>query len=143
MDLGFGQQIRKLRKENGLTMKQLAELTGVTEQAISQYERDVRTPKVDIVNEIAKALKVDVLDLYPEDFLKTVLTSIQPVYRLMDLYIKNDPELSWEIVKGFSKNELIEITNMINTFAKYVVYKRKVEPINDTDIVAKIEIKEK
>ncbi len=143
MDLGFGQQIRKLRKENGLTMKQLAELTGVTEQAISQYERDVRTPKGDIVNEIAKALKVDVLDLYPEDFLKTVLTSIQPVYRLMDLYIKNDPELSWEIVKGFSKNELIEITNMINTFAKYVVYKRKVEPINDTDIVAKIEIKEK
>lgn len=143
MALGFGQQIRKLRKENGLTMKQLAELTGVTEQAISQYERNIRTPKRDIIDKIAKVLKVDVLELYPEGFIETILTNINPLLKLMDLYIKNDPELSWDIVKGFSKQEILYITNMINTYAKYVVYKRKLEPINDADIFTKINIKEK
>ena len=124
-------------------MKQLAELTGVTEQAISQYERNIRTPKRDIIDKIAKVLKVDVLELYPEGFIETILTNINPLLKLMDLYIKNDPELSWDIVKGFSKQEILYITNMINTYAKYVVYKRKLEPINDADIFTKINIKEK
>lgn len=142
MELGLGQQIRKLRKEQGLTMKQLAELTGVTEQAISQYERDIRTPKRDIIHEIAKALKVDVLDLYPKDFFRALLSSIQPIYRLMDLYIKDDPELSWDIVKGLSADEFIEATNYINTYAKYILTKRKKEKIEENDIAVKIEIKE-
>lgn len=44
MSTAIAAQIRKARKEEGLTQEQLAELLGVTRTAISQWEKD--TPKL-------------------------------------------------------------------------------------------------
>lgn len=143
MELGIGAQIRRLRKDRGLTMKQLAELTGVTEQAISQYERDIRTPKRDITRKLAEALNVNIVDLYPKDFFEALFSSIQPISKLLDIYIKEDPELNWDIVKGLSADEFFDITNYINTYSKYILAKRKKEKIEEKDIVYWVEFKDK
>ena len=54
----MGQIIRRLRKEKDLTQEELAELLGVTSQAVSKWENDVGTPDISQVVPIAHVLGV-------------------------------------------------------------------------------------
>lgn len=51
-----GELIRSYRKKKGLTMKDLGYKVGVSEQAISQYERSLRTPSVKVLQKICYTL---------------------------------------------------------------------------------------
>ena len=59
----IGENIKRVRKEKGLTQKQLAEILGVTQQMIGSYENSDREPKLNSLSKIAKALDVDVWEL--------------------------------------------------------------------------------
>lgn len=63
----FGQTLRSIRKAKGITVKMLKEKVGVSIQAISQYERDVRSPSLEIVKKIADALDVPIESLILSD----------------------------------------------------------------------------
>ena len=54
-----GEKIKKLRTDNKLTQKQLADMCGMSEGMIRQYETNVRNPKKDRLNTIALALGVE------------------------------------------------------------------------------------
>lgn len=54
----IGARIRKFRNDGGLTQKELADEVGVTESAIRNYERDIRTPNDQQIEKIAEALDV-------------------------------------------------------------------------------------
>ena len=43
----FGKNINKYRIEKGLSQRDLAEETGISQQAISFWEQDKRTPNMD------------------------------------------------------------------------------------------------
>lgn len=60
----IGEKIRKIRKENGLTQKQLGEKLGVSYQMIAQYENGKRNPKIDTIEKIADALEVSKNSFY-------------------------------------------------------------------------------
>lgn len=53
---GFGGRLRAVRLDRGYTQKQLAGLLGVTEQAVSKWERDTSYPDIGMLDGIAKAL---------------------------------------------------------------------------------------
>lgn len=59
----IGDNIKRIRKEKGLTQKKLAELLKVTPQNLAQYENGRRLPKRETINKIANALEVDSVDL--------------------------------------------------------------------------------
>lgn len=61
-----GDLIKDARIKAGITQAELAERLGVTPQAVSQYERGIKKPKLETVIRIAEALGVLVPDLYPE-----------------------------------------------------------------------------
>ena len=61
-----GDLIKKARINAGITQAELAERLGITPQAVSQYERGIKNPKLETVRKIAEALGVLVPDLYPE-----------------------------------------------------------------------------
>ena len=42
----YGDRIRTLRKNRGMSQEKLADILGVTKQTVSQYERSVRKPDV-------------------------------------------------------------------------------------------------
>lgn len=63
--MSIGKNIKKNRKNKGLTQKQLAERMGVTPQMISAYEKDLRLPKTETLQRIADALCIDVTNLFP------------------------------------------------------------------------------
>ena len=58
--LTVGEQIKRIRKEKGLTQREVCERMGKTPSFIGQYENGARLPKYDTLKEIAKALGVRV-----------------------------------------------------------------------------------
>jgi transcriptional regulator with XRE-family HTH domain len=59
----IGSRIARLRKERGLTQKELAERLVVTQPVVSDYERDVIRIPADVVVAIAKNLAVSADEL--------------------------------------------------------------------------------
>ena len=60
----LGQRIAQLRRKQGLTQEALAEALGYSVEFISLVERGVNAPSVAGLEHFAKALKVEVRDLF-------------------------------------------------------------------------------
>ena len=54
----FGESLRQIREERGMTQEQLAEFLGTTKQVISRYETGQRVPKLTVAQEYARRLGV-------------------------------------------------------------------------------------
>ena len=62
-----GRNTKKIRLAKGLTQEQLAELSGFSQQYISDLERGSRNPTVVSLYELAQALGVHYLELLQPD----------------------------------------------------------------------------
>ena len=62
----LGSFIRFLRKQNQMTQAQLADLVGVTDKAVSKWERDVSYPDIAIFPKLADIFGITVNDLLRE-----------------------------------------------------------------------------
>ena len=60
----FGERVRALRQERGLSQERLAELAGVHRTYLSSLERGERNVGLDNINAIAEALGVPPADLF-------------------------------------------------------------------------------
>lgn len=52
----LGMMIAELRKEHGMTQLELAEKMGVTDKAVSKWERDLSCPDINSIPTLAEAL---------------------------------------------------------------------------------------
>ena len=59
----LGTMIATLRKENGMTQLELAEKMGVTDKAVSKWERDLSCPDVSSIPKLAEVFSVSVDEL--------------------------------------------------------------------------------
>ncbi|MBQ8236825.1 MAG: helix-turn-helix transcriptional regulator [Oscillospiraceae bacterium] len=59
----MGEIISALRKEKGMTQKDIADKLGVTDKAVSKWERDVAFPDTATIPKLAEILGVSVEDL--------------------------------------------------------------------------------
>lgn len=62
-DIQIGRFIRDRRIELGMTQQQLADKLGITDKAVSKWERAVSYPDITILRELADALAVSVTEL--------------------------------------------------------------------------------
>ncbi len=60
----LGSFIRDLRENAQVSVRQLAERSGVSNPYLSQVERGLRKPSADVLNQIAKALRISAEVLY-------------------------------------------------------------------------------
>ena len=60
----FGNYICELREKKGLSQKQLGEILGVTNKAVSRWENGSAYPSTELMLPLAKALGVTIEDLY-------------------------------------------------------------------------------
>ena len=60
----LGDYLREQRTAAHLSLRQLSELAGVSNPYLSQIERGLRKPSADVLNQIAKALRVSAEVLY-------------------------------------------------------------------------------
>ena len=59
----LGMMIAELRKQHGMTQLELAEKMGVTDKAVSKWERDLSCPDINSIPKLAEILGVSVEEL--------------------------------------------------------------------------------
>lgn len=59
LNMNLGEKIRSTRAYQGLKQKDIADKLGITVQAVSQYERNIRIPTDKILNSLSNILSTD------------------------------------------------------------------------------------
>lgn len=62
-NLSMGELISTLRKEKGMTQKDLADKMNVTDKAVSKWERNLSCPDINSIPDLAEALGISVEEL--------------------------------------------------------------------------------
>ncbi len=88
----LGQRIQKLRKDKKITQEQLAEMVGIDPKNISRIEKGNNYPTAENLTSIAKALNVDIYELFvfndiPLDKMKDeIIASLTNEKTILHLY---------------------------------------------------------
>ena len=61
---GLGEYLREQRRQAQMTLRQLSELAEVSNPYLSQIERGLRRPSAEVLQQIAKALRISAESLY-------------------------------------------------------------------------------
>jgi len=89
MSVDFGYRLKIVREEKGLKREDVAKQIGTSAAIIGRYERNERTPSVDIAKNIAEALEVS-LDYLVGD--TTVLLKDKKMLYRIELLQKINPD---------------------------------------------------
>jgi len=66
--MGYGEIIRNERKKKHLTQKELAEMVGTTQAALSAYENNTMVPSLGTLGLICDALDIFIADILDPDW---------------------------------------------------------------------------
>lgn len=104
----IGEKILKLRTDQNLTQKQLANICGFSQSALNFWENGKRQPKIEQLEKIANALDVSVADLmgltYKENIMDT--NDLFKFYDSLGYIVKPIDENSYHLISR-------DITNRI------------------------------
>ncbi len=89
MSVDFGYRLKIVREEKGLKREDVAKQIGTSAAIIGRYERNERTPSIDIAKNIAEALEVS-LDYLVGD--TTVLLKDKKMLYRIELLQKINPD---------------------------------------------------
>lgn len=64
MEMQIGNRIKQLRKEKGMTQERLAELLGISFQAVSKWENNIALPDITLVPRLARIFGVSTDELF-------------------------------------------------------------------------------
>lgn len=101
----FGERLRYFRKQADLTQEQLSQKSGLAVINISQYERNIYTPKPEAGKKLATALGVSVADLYgwsEFDSDQQHTENLSAGVKILELAKKADP-LTYDLLTRFDK----------------------------------------
>lgn len=84
----LGENILKLRKQQGLSQEQLGEQIGVTRQTISNWELEETTPNPEQLKLLSKVLNISVDELIDNDTRKGLETKVSNTEKLAGIIIK-------------------------------------------------------
>ncbi len=98
-DIGY--RIRQLRVKNGLTLEELASRTELTKGFLSQLERNLTSPSIQTLEDIAEALGVTMAQFFAEETVEKV------VFTQEDAFVDEQENLTirW-IVPNAQKNRM-------------------------------------
>ena len=86
--------LRWIRECRGLTLQQMEDLTGISFNTISRYERDVISPNLETASKIAQALGVTVDELLngptKQDFEVKIIMGVKNLPNATGIEIKDD-----------------------------------------------------
>ena len=97
----IGHRIRQLRVQNGLTLEELASRTELTKGFLSQLERNLTSPSLQTLEDIAEALGVTMSGFFAE------VSTEKVVFTQEDIFVdeQDDFTIRW-IVPNAQKNRM-------------------------------------
>ncbi len=127
--MNIGDMIKKLRKDKGLTQKQLADAINVSTITIQNYENGRRKPSVEMIQKIGSALNVFIFNFDNENDL-----SENPQQYFIEQYLQTincqfifDEENGYTIFKcpdgefEVSNNDIANFNNNIKAFIQFQI----------------------
>ena len=128
----IGENIRRIRKERGLTLKQLGDAVGVSEAYIRAYESGRRNPKQQSLEALAAALHVNVEALSGADF-----DGVKAMHKLFQVFRQysgelityKDTEGNERVAVGFGS--LMLMRSWMERYEQYQKEIKEYEKIND------------
>lgn len=137
----MGSEISRLRKEAGMTQKQLAKLVGVTERFIEEIETGKKVLNSELIVRVSKALRQEVgkLDLYDEEEVsrrpepdknvkKVIEKPVQAIWTdALAGVIMKVPVYDYKMDKAVDSKQLPIIANKVEGFPKDKVFYLTVE----------------
>lgn len=109
-NIKFGKFVSQLRKEKGWTQAELAERINVTDKAISKWERGLGFPDIKLIEPLADALDVDLVELMRSE-----------KNQLEDIPNKNVSEAITNVIDVVDYQRKIERRNIIITAIVFAV----------------------
>jgi transcriptional regulator with XRE-family HTH domain len=88
---GLGDYLREQRGQAQMSLRQLSELTDVSNPYLSQIERGLRRPSAEVLQQIAKALRISAESLYVR---AGILDADESGARMVEDAIALDPQLT-------------------------------------------------
>ena len=124
----FGENLRKIRIQKGLSQDELAQLLGTSKQVISRYENNQRSPKVSVVADYAEKLGVSIETLTSEhdngyfsfkspeaDYIVQALGSDSPAaQKLQEVKTQFKSPMIGEMVQAMGRMTLKEQRKMVD-----------------------------
>lgn len=105
----LGSFIAEMRKRKGLTQRELAERLNVTDKAVSKWERGLGLPDLKMIEPLAQALDVSILEIMCADRTKQETLPIDQVSRVLNDTI----DLASHHLKIERRNALIACLSVI------------------------------
>jgi transcriptional regulator with XRE-family HTH domain len=87
----LGEFLKEQRRSARLTLRQLADQTGVSNPYLSQIERGLRKPSAEVLQQLAKGLRISAETLYLR---AGILDPDEHQVRSVELAVLGDPTLS-------------------------------------------------
>lgn len=115
--MGFGKRLKEILKNKGITIKELAELTGISINTLySITKRDTLMPDIEIIEKIVSALNID----------KTELLTYEVVSNNIRVLLEKEKE-----IEDSNRATLYEVTKMLNTEALIELSKVAIDLLKD------------
>lgn len=117
----FSERLRQLRKDNNITLKELAKEIEVTDATLSRYQNDVRKPNIDIIIKIANYFEVSIDYLLGKsnepktaEEIKKSLSDDPNIRKFIDkINTRNDLKTLVHMVQNKNTKEIKQIINVI------------------------------
>ena len=87
----LGEYLREQRETSRLSLRQLAEQAGVSNPYLSQIERGLRRPSAEVLQQLAKALRISAEQLYLR---AGIVSPDEGVGRSVELAVLGDTQLN-------------------------------------------------
>lgn len=136
--MSIGSRIREIRKQKGLTQKQLGKACKIAESTIRRYELGDLNPKIETIKKIADALEVSIADIsgfseYKQSIIEKspFLSALQRNGHNLDSNVLAQDCLHANLIENLDitedKQELLYAYNRLNENGKKEAQKRVLE----------------
>ena len=128
----LGEYLRDQRVSAQLSLRQLADQTGVSNPYLSQIERGLRRPSAEVLQQIAKALRISAEQLYVH---AGILNPEEGQVRSVELAILADPALTER-----QKNTLLDVYQSFRAASEAVnPAPTTTSPVTDESVAVDVE----
>jgi len=105
----LGTRIRQERKRVNLTLEELADLVGISTSFMGYIERNEKSPSLETVNQLAKALRVPCADLFRTEEIATAHDPVDAAAKAFAL-----------LIAGQTENQIVIILNFVKMYVKTI-----------------------
>ncbi len=88
--LNFKEKLIKLRKDNNLTQDELAKKLRISRSAVANYEKGIREPNFEMLENIADCFNISIAELLNDDQASRLLMYYEKLKPIIDKAMKLD-----------------------------------------------------